>query len=384
MISRFLLATGLALLMVVAGVGTYAYLGSRQSNLAAPPQEPTQATPSPGGFSLPGTMFLTQNGAIYSLSSGRFHQLTRAAGWTQLAPYPGNNLLAVKRSLLFSDVYIVSRFGRPLRSLTHNTAAGPDTGARHWSFYPRMSRNNKTLFMSYDEPKFGFDVPMSIWAVPVGSPVKNGKLWTISIDYTGGDMQPLPLANGGLIYTKYSYVDGKLSSQIWYTRQPEQSYGGGYLTPPPGSGHGRALTRADEDCAQPSISPNGKSIAMICTHQTQVSYLVLASFNGSSIGVRHNLITNQLVAQPTWAPDSTGIAYLAPAQLGQGFQLWFLPKQAYAPATPSPVPSPNPTPSGSAGSPSPSPSPAPPVVVKPIKITSNLGFDATSPIVWIE
>jgi hypothetical protein len=327
-------------------------------------------------------MFLTQNGAIYSLSSGRFHQLTRAAGWTQLAPYPGNNLLAVKRSLLFSDVYIVSRFGRPIRSLTHNTATGPDTGARHWSFYPRLSHNNKTLFMSYDKPKYGFDVPMSIWAVPLGANINQVKApWTISIDYTGGDMQPLPLANGGLIYTKYSYVDGKLSSQIWYTSQPEQQYCcGSFLTPPPGPGHGHALTRADEDCAQPSLSPNGKTMAMICTHQTQVSYLVLASFNGSSLGARRNLITNQLVAQPTWAPDSTGIAYLAPAQLGQGFQLWFLPKAAYAPASPSPVPSASPTPSAPAAS----PSPTTPVVVRPIKITSNLGFDATSPIVWIE
>ena len=382
MISRVLLAIGLAVLMLFTGVGTYAYLGSRQSNLAAPPQEPTTASPSPGAFSLPGTMFLTQNGAIYSLSSGRFHQLTRAAGWTQLAPYPGNNLLAVKRSLLFSDVYIVSRFGRPIRSLTHNTATGPDTGARHWSFYPRLSHNNKTLFMSYDKPKYGFDVPMSIWAVPLGANINQVKApWTISIDYTGGDMQPLPLANGGLIYTKYSYVDGKLSSQIWYTSQPEQQYCcGSFLTPPPGPGHGHALTRADEDCAQPSLSPNGKTMAMICTHQTQVSYLVLASFNGSSLGARRNLITNQLVAQPTWAPDSTGIAYLAPAQLGQGFQLWFLPKAAYVPASPSPVPSASPTPSAPAAS----PSPTTPVVVRPIKITSNLGFDATSPIVWIE
>jgi hypothetical protein len=381
-ISRVLLAIGLAVLMLFTGVGTYAYLGSRQSNLAAPPQEPTTASPSPGAFSLPGTMFLTQNGAIYSLSSGRFHQLTRAAGWTQLAPYPGNNLLAVKRSLLFSDVYIVSRFGRPIRSLTHNTATGPDTGARHWSFYPRLSHNNKTLFMSYDKPKYGFDVPMSIWAVPLGANINQVKApWTISIDYTGGDMQPLPLANGGLIYTKYSYVDGKLSSQIWYTSQPEQQYCcGSFLTPPPGPGHGHALTRADEDCAQPSLSPNGKTMAMICTHQTQVSYLVLASFNGSSLGARRNLITNQLVAQPTWAPDSTGIAYLAPAQLGQGFQLWFLPKAAYVPASPSPVPSASPTPSAPAAS----PSPTTPVVVRPIKITSNLGFDATSPIVWIE
>jgi hypothetical protein len=388
-IPKFLLAGGLAVLMLVTGVGSYMYLDSRQSTVAAPPQLPTAASPSPGAFNLPGTLFLTQSGAIYSLSAGRFHQLTKEGGWSQLAPYPGGNLLAVKRSLLFSDIYVVSRLGRALKSLTHNTATGPDTGARHWSFYPRLSYNNKTLFMSYDKPKSGFDVPMTIWAVPLGQTINQGKQWTTSIDYTGGDMQPLPLKSGALIYTKYQYYNQRIISQIWISNVPEKQYycGAFCISVPPGmTGVGRPLTRPDEDCMQPSLSPDGKTIAMICTHQTQVAYLTLASFNGSSMGVRRNLITTQMVAQPTWAPDGSGIAYLAPAQLGAGFQLWFLPKLAYAPPAPSPVPTIVPTPGGPVGTPAPSPtpSPAPPaIVVKPIQITTNLGFDATSPMVWL-
>jgi hypothetical protein len=72
---------------------------------------------------------------------------------------------------------------------------------------------------------------------------------------------------------------------------------------------------------------------------------------------------------------------MAPAQLGSGFQLWFLPKLAYAPAPPSPVPSTTPTP----GAPviSPTASPTPPVVIKPIQITTYVGLDATSPMAWI-
>jgi hypothetical protein len=389
MIPKFLLAGGLAVLMLISGVASYMYLGSRQSNVAAPPQLPTSSSPTPGAFNLPGTVFLTQDGAIYSLSAGRFHQLTKEVGWTQLAPYPGGFLLAVKRSLLFSDVYIVSRLGKPIRSLTHNTATGPDTGDRHWSFYPRLSYNNKVLFMSYDEPKKGFDVPMSIWAVPLGQTINQVRNpWTISIDYTGGDMQPLPLKSGALIYTKYQYYDQKIVSQIWITNEPEKQYycGAFCMSVPPGPGHGRPLTRPDEDCMQPALSPDGKSIAMICTHQTQVSYLTIASFNGSSMGVRRNVITTQMVAQPTWSPDGSGIAYLAPAQQGAGFQLWFLPRLAYAPPPPSPVPTVVPTPGGPVGTPAPSPTPAaapPPLVVKPIQITTNLGFDATSPMVWI-
>ena len=392
MISRAAVAAGIAVLMVVSSIGTYIYLGSRQSKVAAPAQLPTSATPSPTLFNLPGTLFLTQGGAIYSLSAGRFHQLTPAAGWTQLAPYPGGRLLAVKRSLLYSDIYIIDRFGKVLRQLTHNTAGALnyDPSARHWSFYPRLSYNNKSIFMSYDKPKFGFDVPMSIWSMPVGRNINQGRLWSISIDYTGGDIQPLPLRYG-VMYTKYSYGPdcSGLESQLWFTSGPEQAYGGlRVCSPPPGDSHGRALTTASEGCAQPSLSPDGRTMAMICTHRTQVSYLTLASWNGKTLGPRRTIVSNVLVAQPTWAPDGTGIAYLAPAVLGAGFQLWWLPKAAYAPPTPSPSPAtPTPTPGAPASSPSPIPSPSPsspPVVLMPVQMTSNLGLDATSPIVWLE
>jgi hypothetical protein len=387
-ISRVLLAAGLAVLMLVSGIGSYIYLGTRQTHLAAAPKEPTSAVPSPGAFNLPGTLFLAQSGAIYSLSAGRFHQLTPAAGWTQLALYPGADLLAVQRSRLYSDVYILSRFGAVLRRLTNNTPTirNTDTSARHWSFYPRLSNDQRTLFMSYDEPKAGYDVPLSIWAMPVGGTIRQARLWTTSIDYTGGDIQPLPLASGALLYTKYLYgPDNKLVSQIWLTTQPERPYQG-LTAPPTGPGYGRALTRPDEDCAQPSLSPDGQTMAMICTYKSQVSYLTLASFNGSTLGPRRSVITNQLVAQPTWAPDGSGIAYLAPAVAGAGFQLWWLPRLAYAPPSPSPVPTTFPSPGGPVSSPVPSPTPtaAPPaIVIKPIQITANLGFDATSPMAWI-
>ncbi|MDQ6877019.1 MAG: hypothetical protein M3082_04840 [Candidatus Dormibacteraeota bacterium] len=373
MISRVLLAVGLVVLMVISGVGSYIYLGSRQSKLIAAPQVPTSISPLPEAFSLTGTLYLTQSGAIYSLSLGRFHQLTAPAGWTQLAPYSGGNLLAVKRSLLYSDVYVLTRFGGVIRRVTNNNvaASNPDPGARHWSFYPRLSPNQRTLYMSYDKPKYGFDVPLSIWAMPVNGSILQGRLWTISNDYTGGDMQPMPLASGALMYTKYLVgPDLKLVGQIWITA------GAGAV--------GRPLTTPAEDCMQPSLSPNGRTIAMICIHEAQVSYLTLATFNGSTLGPRKAVITNQLVAQPTWSPDGSGIAYLAPAVLGTGFQLWWLPQAAYTPPTPSP--SVIPTPGGPVNSPVPSSTPVaapPPLAVKPIQVTTNLGLDATSPMVWI-
>ncbi|TAN34918.1 hypothetical protein EPN29_00960 [bacterium] len=379
MISRFLLAAGLALLMLVTGFGSYMYLGARQSKVAVPPQRPTAATPRAQAVTLPGTLYLAQGGALYSLSAGRFHQLTAEAGWTQPALFPdGSSLLAVKRSGFYSDVYQLGLFGQVQRQLTNN-AAGPrsyDTADNHWSFYPRLAGDGKTLFMSYDAPKFGYDALMSVWAVPFGGTIHQGRLWTNSNDYTGGDMQPVPLPGGGIVYTKYSYgPDDRLIGQLWVTTRP-LTYGREY---------GHALTSPSEDCAEPSLSPDGHQLAMICTYEKQLAELVIAPFDGSNLGARKTVITDQMVAQPAWAPDGSGIAYFAPAAPDAPFQLWFLPKAAYNPPAPSPIPTPTPTPGGPHNGPLPSPTPVvvqPPPVVRPIQVTTNLGFDATSPIAW--
>jgi hypothetical protein len=185
-------------------------------------------------------------------------------------------------------------------------------------------------------------------------------------------VQPVPVP-GGIMYTKYSYDEnGNRVGQLWFTNRAG--------TP------GKALTSTGADCLEPALSPDGGSIAMICTYQKQVSYLTIASWNGSSLGGLQTLITDQLVAEPIWAPDGSGIAYLAPGGPAAPFQLWFLPKNAYAPPPPSPIPTPTPTPGGPHNGPVPSPTPAPaPVapVVKPIQVTTNLGFDATSPLAWL-
>ncbi len=379
-ISRFLLAVGLAILMVVSGVTSYIYLGSRQSKVVAPAQKPTAATPRAQAFTLPGTIYIAQSGALYRFSAGRFHQLTPEDGWTQPALYPdGSRLVAVKRSPMFSDVYQLTLFGGVTGQLTNNAApprSSWDTGANAWSFYPRLSPDQGTLWMSYDGPKAAgngyFDVDMSVWAVPVGGAIRQGRSWTNPNNYTGGDMQPVPVP-GGIIYTKYSYDEnGNRVGQLWFTNRAGSA--------------GKALTSTSADCAQPSLSPDGGNMVMICTYQKQVSYLTIASWNGSGLGPLRTLISDQLVAEPIWAPDGSGIAYLAPGGPASPFQLWFLPRNAYNPPPPSPVPTPTPTPGGPHNGPLPTPTPSPlptPPPVKPIQVTTNLGFDATSPLAWL-
>jgi hypothetical protein len=369
-ISRVVLGVVLAIVMIVVGPSTYLYLARHQSKIAVAPENPTAATPRPNAFTLPGTIYLAQSGALYSLSAGRFHQLTAEVGWTQPSLSPdGSYLVAVRQSAMYSDVYYLNLFGQALEQVTHNSvpAKNADPAAYHWSFYPRLSPDSKTLWMSYDQPKFGYDVVLSVWAMPANGTIKQGHIWTNAIDYTGGDTQPVPVPTGGIIYTKYSYVDQKLIGQLWFTNRIYSV--------------GRPLTSAAEDCASPALSPDGRQLAMVCSYGKQISYLVIAPWNGSTIGPRTTVINDQLVAQPAWAPDGSGIAYLAPATPDGPFQLWWVPKGVYAP--PPPPPTPPPTPGGPHNGPLPSPSAGPtPAPAARKQITTNLGFDATSPLAW--
>jgi hypothetical protein len=378
-IPRFILGVVLALTMVFVGTFTFIYLGSRTSKIAVPAQKPTESTPRPGAFVLPGTLYVAQSGAIYSLSAGRFHQLTPEAGWSQPSLYPdGSRLLAIKNGGFWTDVYALSRFGTPVAQLTNNRGAYGmgDPSSNHWSFYPRMSPDGQTMWMTYDGLKCEgcYDVSPAIYSMPYGGSIRQARAWTNGGYYSGGDQQPIPLSTGGVIYTKYDYastydanLDAKLTGMLWFVTRP--------------NAYGRELTTPGEDCRSPSLSPSGTQIAMVCTYLKQVSYLTIASWNGSTMGARQNIVTGQLVAQPTWAPDGSGIAYLAPGAPDGPFQLWFLPKAAYT--APPPSPPPTPTPGGPHNGPLPSPSPPPPPPpVRPIQVTTNNGFDATSPLAW--
>ncbi len=379
MISRVALGAVLVVVVLFCGTTSYLYLGTRQSKVVAPVEKPTQAAPRPSALVLPGTLYVVQQGALYSLSSGRFHQLTPEAGWAQPSYYAGTDLLvAVKYGPYWSDVYMLNRYGAPVRQLTNNRSRYgiSDPSQDHWSFYPRLSSDGSTLWMTYDGLKCDgcYDVSPAVYSMPYGGAIRQARAWTSGGYYSGGDQQPIPVP-GGVIYTKYDFADkydGNLPSKLvgmeWFTRRANS--------------YGTELTTPGEDCRTPSLSPDGTQVAMVCTYMKQVSYLTIATWTGSSFGARRNIVTDQMVAQPTWAPDGSGIAYFAPAVTGGPFQLWWLPRAAYTAPAPSPVPTP--TPGGPHNGPLPSASPQPPPPpVKPVEVTTNNGFDATSPMAWV-
>jgi Tol biopolymer transport system component len=141
------------------------------------------------------------------------------------------------------------------------------------------------------------------------------------------------------------------------------------------------LTALADNCSQPALSPDGTQLAMICTSGKQTARLVVASFNGTSLGPPRTLLEGGLYASPAWSPDGQALAYFAPSGAAGHFELWWL--AVPVAATPTPSPTATPTPAASAGGGASSivvPSlPATPV---PVQVTQGVDLSATSPPAW--
>jgi WD40-like Beta Propeller Repeat len=373
------LAAGLG---VYLGLGYAAHRGGAAGLASRPGQEPARQGPLQR---LPGTLYLVQDGTLYRLQRGTFTPLLAAAGtasWTMPAVSPsGQNLVVVRRDYAYSDLYLVGATSGTQMQLTHN--ASGTVQLNHWALYPRLGADGSTLWLSYD-PKDRFNdynVVLAVWSMPLGASASQMRRWTTPNDYTGGDVQPVPLASGGVIYTKYALNTGlnRIMGQLWLSTRAGVE--------------GQALTQSNDDCSQPAISPDGSRVAMICTGGTQVANVEVATFDGTTLGPRQVIVSGQLAAQPTWSPDGQSLVYLAAQGISGHFQLWLqqLPPAATPTAAPTPVgtrtgtaargvqaDTPTATPSVAAATPSPTPTP----LSRPVRLTTNLDFDATSTIAW--
>jgi hypothetical protein len=381
--SRAVALAVIGLLWVGAGVGVYLYLGSNRSSLTAHAQRPGQAAKASGPINhLPGTLFVVQDGTLYRLQGGTFTPILSAAAsatWSQPAVSPnGQSLVVVQRQYSFSDLYLVDATGHVQRQLTHD--ANRTIELNHWALYPRFGADGSTLYFNYDPKDFNnnYNVVMAVWSMPVGGSQMHK--WTIPNGYTGGDVQPVPIPSGGVVYTKYALdaTTNRILGQLWLTMKAGSA--------------GRPLTTARDDCSQPALSPDGHRLAMICTGGTQLATIQIATFDGANLGPLVPVVSGQLAAQPTWAPDGGSIVYVAAQGVSGHFQLW-LQQIPQPPPPPTALPTPirttpaapprgarvaSPTPTVAPPSPSATPAPLP----APVQLTTNLDFDATSTIAW--
>ena len=339
------LPTILVLLVLMAGFafGVNRYFASRQAHLAqaAAPSETTTL------LTLPGTMFIASNGDLYRLSGSQLtdlHMPAALCAWTQPAIIPGSgNILAVARTAAYSEVYLLSGTGQILQKLSHNQTKSSTIQLNHWMFWPRMASDGSTVYLSYDAPKTtqSYEIDFAIWRGAVGGNLV-ARQWTDPFGYTGGDVEAVPLANGDVLYAKYEISGGNVYSRL--AMQTKAMADPVYLT------------QDTQDCAQPAVSPDGASVAMICTNGTglQSTSLEVASLTGTTLGTPHVLVGGCICSAPSWAPDGSGLAYLAPADATGHFQLWWI--------------------AGAAG-----PTPA---AAK--QVTTKLDLDATAPPAWTQ
>jgi Tol biopolymer transport system component len=255
-------------------------------------------------------MIVIQDGVLYKLDSGKFSQLGTGGSWTQVAVTPDHSrLVAVWLNGHASELSLLDSNGNVVKQLTHDRSAILD--ANHWAYYPRVGLDGRTLYYSFDQPKFGYRVDLAVWSMPLNGPQTQARQMTYPHDHTGGDVMPVPLAAGALMYVKYTLGPSGIASQIWLQTRPLSA--------------GRPLTDLADSCSQPSLSPDGKQVAMICTSGKQSGRLVVAPFDGKTLGTARTLVAGGLNSAPAWSPDGSGLAYLAPAGAGGHFQLWWLP-----------------------------------------------------------
>lgn len=338
---RLLTIIVLLALMGAFAFGVNRFFALRKAHVAAA-STPTVSKPA---FVLPGTIYVAQQGVMYRLNKGTFTalHLPGSGTWMQPAIVPGtNNIVAVLRTAAYSDVYLIDGVrGAVVSQLSHNATSSSTIQLNHWMFWPRVSADGQTLYVSYDAPKSSqsYEIEFAVWAGPLAGNIA-AKQWTDPFSYTGGDVSPVPLPAGGLLYSKYEIDGGNVFTRVAIeTRaRADPLY----------------LTEATDDCGQPALSPDGTQLAMVCIGGTglQSTRLEVVPLTGNKLGAPRTVVDSCLCSSPQWSPDGKSLVYYAPADATGHFQLWWI--------------------DGAAGL-----TPKPP---KPV--TQNLDLDATSPAAW--
>ncbi len=345
-VRRAISVVALLALMAGFGFGVNRLIASRKAKIPSQTSSyvPTATRPA---VILPGTLYLAQSGQLYSLSDGYFtslHSSTANGTWMQPAYVPGTqNVVAVLRSGEYSNLYLLNSQGTVIRQLSNNAVVQSkvtQVWLNHWMFWPHFGPTG-TLYFAYDQPKNSttYAVDFSIWSGSLSGTLAQQRLTTAN-PFTGGDVDPTPMANGDVMFSRYAISNGSAFSTIAIEAKA--------LVQP------AILTTPVQDCGQPAPSPDGTMVAMICLQDTglQSTQLEVAPLVGTKLGTPRTLVTNCLCSAPTWAPDGSGLVYYNATDTAGQFELWWI-KGALT-ATPA----------------------------APLQVTTSLDFDATSPPSW--
>jgi Tol biopolymer transport system component len=275
---------------------------------------------------LPGTIYVSQQGSIYAISGAEVRRLALPSGgdWTQPRVMPDGSLLVIRRFDAYSDLYHVSAAGLVLGRMTSDD---PSTTNRtlqldHWVLWPSISPDGTEVYFATDAPKSkpdqSYEVDFSLWSAPLNggfsigdAGVSGGSRWSVPDVYTGGDIEPVPLPDGSVLYSSYVNTgQGTVVSVLG-------------LQTTPGS-RMRSLTTPQQDCGAPAVARDGVTVAMVCTHLGQTADLEVATLAGSSLVSLRVVAANCLCNSPSWSTTGTNLLYLNAADPDGNFGLWYI------------------------------------------------------------
>jgi Tol biopolymer transport system component len=274
---------------------------------------------------LPGTIFVSQDGAIYAIKGSSVRRLPLPAGgdWTQPRVLSDGSLVVVRRFDEYSDLYHVNAAGRVLSQMTADDQAASNTTLQldHWILWPAVSPDGTSVYFASDAPKpapsQSYEVDFSLWSAPLSGEVTigdqgvtGGTRWSVPDTYTGGDIEPVPLADGNVLYSSYANTGkGTVVSVLGVQTSP-----GSPMVP---------LTTPAQDCGAPAVAADGVTVAMMCD-LGQTADLEVATLLGTKLSTPRVLVANCLCNAPSWSPSGDNLLYMNASDPDGNFGLWYI------------------------------------------------------------
>ncbi len=275
---------------------------------------------------LPGTIYVAQQGAIFAIKGTSVRRLPLPSGgaWIQPRTLPDGSLLVVRRFEEYSDLYHVSASGRVLSKMTsdYQSSVSRTLQLNHWILWPAVSPDGATVFFATDAPKpaprQSYEVDFSLWSAPVGGPiaigdagVAGGTRWSVPDAYTGGDIEPIPLPDGDILYASYANSGkGQVQSVLGLQTGPRSRM--------------VSLTSPAQDCGSPAVAADGATVAMVCTNGGQTADLEVATLEGATLSAPRVLVPDCLCNSPSWSTSGTNLLYMDASDPDGNFGLWYI------------------------------------------------------------
>jgi hypothetical protein len=280
---------------------------------------------------LPGTIFVSQDGAIYAISGSTVHRLPLPASgdWTQPRVLPDGTLLVIRRFDAYSDMYHVSAAGHVISQMTADEQGTTNKTLQldHWVLWPSISPDGTSVYFATDAPKpaprQSFEVDFSLWSAPLSGSVdigdqgvSSGTRWSVPDAYTGGDIEPVPLPDGNMLYSSYANTGkGTVVTVLGVQTGPRAPM--------------VALTTPAQDCGAPAVAADGATVAMVCD-LGQTADLEVATLIGTKLSALHVVVANCLCNAPSWSPSGDNLLYMNASEPDGNFGLWYIANAAGA------------------------------------------------------